>query len=136
LTQSFPNIIEQHIAFPGVPAAELFSTYITPSKHSAAIQSEAKISAEAGAPFSAFGENGLSGRMLFVDPGRTIVQTWRANVWSKDDPDSILVLNFIDQPDGGAIQLIHANVSPQYRDHIAQGWDKMYWQRWRGHLSK
>lgn len=131
-----PAAIEQEAVFPGVSAAELFSIYMTPEKHGAAIQSDASISAEPGSAFSAFGENGLRGRMLHVDPGRTIIQTWRANVWDPSDPDSILILSFIDQPKGGAIRLVHANVPEQHRDHIAQGWDRMYWQRWRSHLGK
>jgi activator of HSP90 ATPase len=130
-----PAVIEQEVVFPGLSAAELFGIYVTPEKHAAAIQGDAWISAEVGSSFSAFGENGLSGRMLHVDPGRTVVQTWRANVWSRDDADSILILNFIDQPKGGAIRLVHANVPEQHRDHIAQGWDRMYWQRWRSHLA-
>jgi activator of HSP90 ATPase len=131
-----PSTIEQEILFPGTPAAELFSTYITPSRHGAAIQSEANVTPTPGAPFSAFGENGLSGTMLFVDAGRTIAQTWRANAWSKEEPDSILILNFVDKPEGGMIQLVHANVPEPHREHIGQGWDKMYWQRWRDHLRK
>jgi activator of HSP90 ATPase len=130
-----PAVIEQEIVFPGVSAAELFGIYMTPERHSAAIQSEAKVSAEPGSAFTAFGENGLSGRMLHVDPGRAVVQTWRANVWDRGDADSILILNFIDQANGGAIRLVHANVPDQHRDHIAQGWDRMYWQRWRDHLG-
>jgi activator of HSP90 ATPase len=130
-----PVVIEQEVVFPGISASELFSIYTTSERHSAAIQSDARISAEIGSPFSAFGENGLSGRMLHVDPGRSLVQTWRANVWNRDDADSILILNFIDQPTGGAIRLVHANVPDQHRDLIAQGWDRMYWQRWRSHLS-
>jgi hypothetical protein len=65
-----PAVIEQEVVFPGVSAAELFSIYVTPERHSAAIQGDARISAEIGSPFTAFGENGLSPAEGRRDPSR------------------------------------------------------------------
>ena len=46
-----PAVIEQEVVFPGVSAAELFGIYVTPEKHAAAIQGDARISVEIGSSY-------------------------------------------------------------------------------------
>jgi activator of HSP90 ATPase len=116
--------IEQKILFKRATAEELFDIFVNPQKHSA-IHGGAttKISNKEGDSFSLLNGN-LKGKNLLIVPNRMIVQTWRGNVWGKDDLDSILTLVFINTPKGGQIDLVHSFTPSQFTEL----WDEVYWQ--------
>jgi activator of HSP90 ATPase len=127
------RVIKQAVHFP-VPSRDLFDTYLDAEKHAAAIGSTASVSREAGAEFRAY-DGGLTGRNLAIVPGRLIVQSWRASVWQADDPDSVLILAFADDDDGGRIDLVQLNVPDHAVDLIDAGWKQHYWQPWRTYFE-
>src|SRR5271169_857586 len=83
-------------------------------QRSQATGAPAKVSRRAGGAFSAFGGQ-LKGKNLLVVPNKMIVQTWRAEMWKKSGPDSILVIQFNKTKTGSRVDLMHVNV-PEY-DH-------------------
>src|SRR5947209_8570832 len=91
------------------PPERLFDMYLDPAAHSAFAGAPVTIAAKPGSSFSAFG-GVLSGMILHVAPKRLIVQTWRSANWATDAVDSVLVISFLPEKDGGRIELIHANV--------------------------
>src|SRR5688500_2157000 len=99
------KVIEQTVQFDATTAKELFDIFLTAKKH-AAIHggAEAKISKREGAKFSLLNGN-LKGRNLMVIPNKMIVQSWRGNVWKKDDLDSILTLVFSNTKGGAQIEM-------------------------------
>ena len=105
--------IEQSVKFPCSPEV-LFELYMDSAKHSAATGARAQIARRAGGRFTAF-DGALSGRNLLIVPNRLIVQAWRSSAFKRDDPDSILVLEFSKAPGGAKVHMVHANVPPQ--DH-------------------
>ena len=70
----------------------------------------------------------LSGMTLSTVPGKQIVQRWRSNHFKDSDPDSILVLNFVQDGAKGRIDLAHVNVPKQDHTGVTNGWKKYYWQ--------
>jgi activator of HSP90 ATPase len=124
--------IEQTIDFKGVTAAELFSTYVDPKKHSLLHGgAKTRISAKEGDKFSLLNGN-LNGRNLLVVPNRMIVQSWRGSVWYDHDLDSILTLTFHDTTDGAQIVMTHSFTPSQFREL----WNDVYWQPMQNLLKK
>ncbi|MEK7794175.1 MAG: SRPBCC domain-containing protein [Candidatus Hydrogenedentota bacterium] len=112
----------------------LFDMYLDADLHAAFTGAPVTIGPRTGAPFSAFGGT-LTGTMLHVEPKRLIVQTWRSANWPKDAIDSILVLTFWPEAEGGRIEVGHINVPDSDFAGISEGWGKFYWTPWRAYLE-
>jgi activator of HSP90 ATPase len=117
--------IVQSVRF-SVSGKELYEFYMDAKKHGTFTGGKVKISPKPGSVFSAF-DGMLSGRMLYAEPGRMVVQRWRGTHWKDDDLDSILVLTFVDDGDGGRIDLTHVNVPGHDHQGVTNGWPKYYW---------
>ncbi len=126
--------IEQSVRFPA-SARELYEIYLDAKRHAAFTGAPVKISSKPGSKFAAF--NGmLSGMTLSTIPGKQIVQRWRSNHFKGSDPDSILVLNFVQDGTKGRIDLAHVNVPKQDHAGVTKGWKKYYWQPLTEYLKK
>ena len=125
--------IRQSVVLPATPD-RLFDMYLDPTSHAAFTGAPVTIGAEAGSAFSAF--NGvLTGHIIETVRPRLIVQAWRSSQFTPEDPDSILVLSFAREGDGGRIDLVHVNVPDQDHDGVNAGWEKYYWIPWRKYLE-
>ena len=125
------KVIEQKVHFKGTTAEELFDIFVNPQKHSIIHGGAAtRISSKKGDSFSLINGN-LNGKNLLVIPNKMIVQTWRGNVWNKEDLDSILILVFTNTPKGGTIDLVHSFTPDQF-DEL---WEQVYWQPIRAFLN-
>ena len=123
---------QQTVQFKGVTAAELFDIFLDPKKHSDIHDgAEAKISNKEGDTFSLL-DGHLTGKNLMIIPDRMIVQSWRGNVWKKDDLDSILILTFSDIKSYAQIQMVHAFTPKQFTEL----WEQVYWTPIREYLTK
>jgi activator of HSP90 ATPase len=129
-----PATIEQSVRFPAT-ARELFDLYVSPKHHAAFTGGAVKISRKAGSRFSAFGGM-LTGVTLAAEPGKLVVQRWRSGGWKETDPDSVLVLSFVQDGSRGRIDLVHANVPDHDRDGVTKGWEKYYWKPLRAYLKR
>ncbi len=128
-----PKNVLQACALPASPDT-LYDMYLDPKRHAAFTGGEVVIEAKPGAPFSAF--NGiLTGRILDLQPKRSITQTWRSGNWPAEAIDSILTLTFWPDPEGGRIELAHINVSDEDFAGVSMGWNKFYWTPWRAYLE-
>ena len=125
--------IVQSVTFKATPE-ELFAIFTDSQKHSAATGAKAKVSAKAGAKWTAF-DGMLLGKNLVVIPGSMIVQAWRASHWKESDLDSILILNFSKTPGGGRIDLVHAGVPQHDHKGVTKGWPQYYWVPWKAYLK-
>lgn len=123
--------IEQRVSFPNVTPGELFDIFTDSVKHGEVIGADVSISAKAGAAFSCFNGN-VTGKNLLVIPGRMIVQSWRGNVWTKDDPDSILTLVFSATKNGAYIHMVHSHTPGQF----IEKWNEFYWKPMKQLLKK
>ena len=90
---------------------------------------------KAGSRFSAFGGE-LTGKILYLRPNRTIVQTWRSSSFKKGDRDSILSLNFYKAAGGAQVHLEHVQVPNHDYAGVNKGWKTFYWKPWAAYLKK
>ncbi len=90
-------------SLPAAPEA-LYDAYLDPATHAAFTGHAVNIEARAEAHFTAF-DGVLRGVILYLEPKRLIVQTWRSINFGPDDIDSILVLTFWPQDGGACIEL-------------------------------
>ncbi len=116
------------------PPDRLFDMYLDSRSHAAFTGAPVTIEPHAGAPFSAF-DGMISGTMLKVEPKRLIVQAWRSVNWPAGAFDSVLVLSFWPQDDGGRIELVHVNVPENDFTGVSHGWERFYWAPWRAYLA-
>ena len=129
-----PRTILLAASLPAAPE-RLFDMYLNAELHSAFTGMAVTIEPRAGAAFRAF-EGQLSGTILHVEPKRLVVQTWRSVNWSTAQSlDSVLVLSFWPEKDGGRIELVHANVPEEDYAGVSQGWTKHYFNPWRAYLE-
>lgn len=117
------------------PPDRLFDMYLDPEAHAAFTGAPVTIAAHAGADFRAF-DGALSGKILHVEPKRLIVQTWRSTHFLPGSMDSVLVLTFYAEGNGGRIELVHINVDDDDFAGVSQGWSKYYWGPWSAYLSE
>jgi len=125
--------IQQSVRFRTSPQA-LYQMYVDSKKHSQSTGAPARLRRKVGGKFSAFGGR-LEGKMLFLAPGKQIVQLWRASHWKKEDW-SILVLNFSKVAGGAQVDLVHVGVPTYDQKGVRQGWPKYYWRPWKKLLLK
>ena len=128
--------IQQLVQFNDVTAEELFTIYMDSERHAEAVGAPATIESHAGGAFQVFGENKVRGRNLAIEPGRMIVQAWRAEPWQADDLDSIVTLTFTNTRGGAQIDLVQANVPDRAFEIIDGGWHQMYWKPWREYVKR
>lgn len=122
--------IQQTVRFMNVSPGQLFDIFMDPEKHALLINANVSINQQVGAEFTAF--NGVvTGKNLMIVPKRMIVQSWRGNVWSGADLDSIQILTFDEIPGGGQITLVHANCPDQFIER----WNELYWDPLSAYLK-
>lgn len=128
-----PRTILLAASLPAAPE-RLFDMYLDAGAHAAFTGSPVEIEARPGGAFRAF-DGVLTGTVLHVAPTRLIVQTWRSARWPAGAADSVLVLSFGPDPEGGRIELVHANVPDEDFAGVSDGWGKYYWTPWRAYLA-
>ena len=127
--------VEQSVQLPAAPAA-LYRMYLDPLEHAAITGSPAvRIAPEEGAEFWAF-DGRIQGRILALNPGRQIVQSWRSFEWRPEDLDGTLVLVFSPDPAGGRIESCLVNAPDHLHEKLAANWPMRYWDPWRAHLTR
>lgn len=129
-----PKTIQQKATFRASPD-QLFDTYLSSQRHTAATGATAVVSRTVGGKFTAHGGH-LRGRNVAIVRKRLIVPAWRAANWKKTDLDSILVLVFAKARGGGQISLVHVNVPDANAASINRGWHEHYWKPWKASLRR
>ncbi len=125
--------IHQSIVLPA-PPDRLFDMYLDSQAHAAFTGAPVTITPRPGAAFSAFDDK-LSGVILQLAPNRLIVQTWRSENFPADAIDSILILTFWPDDQGGRIDSSAKSTSATKDfEGVTQGWPKYYWEPWKAHL--
>jgi len=129
-----PKNIIQQVVLKAEPV-RLYAMYLNARAHAAFTGAPVAIGNRVGAPFKAFGGM-LTGKVIYLLPGRTIVQRWRSVKFHKADRDSILVLNFSKVRGGTRIDLAHLHVPNHDYADIQKGWPRYYWKPWAAYLKK
>jgi activator of HSP90 ATPase len=124
--------IHQETTFAVAPS-RVYETLTDLKKFAAATGAPASGESTEGASFSAFGGH-VSGRHVELVPGKRVVQAWRAKTW----PDGVYsIVRFELQADGEGTKLVfdHFGFPEAEAEHLAGGWQKMYWEQFAKHLA-
>jgi len=126
--------ILHELVFKNTTPQTLYDLYMNAEKHSHIIGGPVKITTKEGDPFSAHNDY-ITGKNLRLVNGKMIVQTWRAQNWNADDPDSILILTF--EPNGNDVRMkmVHANLPEAHAASTDKGWYDHYWNPWKQFLA-
>jgi len=125
--------IVKTVVLPATPA-ELYDMYMDSEVHGAFTGAPAKISAEAGSHFEAFGGL-LTGTIIQTVKSRLIVQSWRSVNFADDDGDSTLIISFTPEDNDGRIDLVHLDVPENDYAGVTGGWDSRYFEPWLSYLQ-
>lgn len=104
---------------------EVFETWMSSAKHSDFTKSEANIVPKVGGRFTTF-DGWASGITVELEPGKKIVQDWRAHDWPKGH-FSTLTIRFIKAPKGTKVVFTQVNVPADTAKDVARGWNNYYW---------
>ena len=126
--------IEQKVVFKNTTPKAIYDLYMNAEQHSHITGSPVEISDKPGSNFSAHG-NYITGKNIHLIKDKLIVQTWRAQSWDKDDPDSIFMIRI--EPKGEDVELyaVHANLPDKAVESVGKGWYDHYWNPWEQHLA-
>jgi activator of HSP90 ATPase len=129
-----PKTFTQSVLFAAPPEA-VYALYAEQKLHAETTGSAATIKAKAGAPFTAW-DGYIKGTTLHAEQGRMIVQTWRAEDWPGEAPDSVFVLLFLPEGEGTRLLATHANVPDDQVEDLKKGWTEYYWKPWKAWIKK
>jgi activator of HSP90 ATPase len=104
------------------------------AEHSTFTGAPAVLSIDSGGPFSTHG-GAIEGRILELIPNERIVQAWRVADWPKG-VYSIVQYEFSGDSNHSEIKLTHSGLPEDAAEHIAQGWQNMYWTPLTEYVSK
>ena len=104
---------------------EVYDAFMTSKKHSKFTGASAKISNKVGGKFSVW-DGYAEGENLELDPGKKIVQSWRASDWPEGHMSKITI-KLTKQGKATKLTFIHSGVPAEFYKDIKQGWVEYYW---------
>jgi uncharacterized protein YndB with AHSA1/START domain len=132
------NLVHSHVTiqFDGVSPERVYEVYLSSKEHGAATGQSADIDARVGGKFSAYDEY-LTGNILSLVPGKSIVQTWRSGHYKESDKDAILALRFrTNQFEVTEVEMVLINNPDDLERHDDSSWNFNYWEKFRTYLAK
>lgn len=126
--------IVQKVVFKNTSPEKVYDLYMNAKQHSFVTGAPAKISNKVGSSFSAHGSY-IAGKNLHLIKNELIVQTWRAESWSKNDQDSIFIIGLEKKGNDVVLNAIHVNVPDKEEPSLKKGWFDHYWNPMKDHLA-
>lgn len=110
-----------------IPATpqQIYEAWLDSRGHTKMTGSAARAKPVQGATFSAWGGY-IKGKNLTLEPGRSIVQSWRTTKFAKQDPDLQIEVLLEPIPEGTRITLHHTNVPNGHTGYQDGGWQQHY----------
>jgi activator of HSP90 ATPase len=121
--------------FENTTAAELYSLYMDVEKHTEVTGAATVITEEEEAEYSCY-DDYITGVNLKIVKNTLVVQTWRADDWDEETPESYLTLYFEQDGDHAIVHMVHANLPDDDADNIDSGWHEFYWEPWKEFLAR
>ena len=87
---------------------------------------KAKIKAEIGSKHSAW-DGYISGKILELEPGKRILQSWRTTEFPDNAEDSMLEIRLEPKGKGSVLHLKHWNI-PKGQTSYKKGWHEFYFE--------
>ena len=115
-------------------ARRVYDALMDSQRHTEFTGDKAVIDARAGGSFSAYGDY-ITGKFMEIEPGKRIVQRWRASDWP-EDAWSTVTIEFQEKRGVTTVHFTQEDVPEEFAEEIAQGWHDFYWDRLRAYLEK
>lgn len=128
-----PMAIQQTITIKASPQ-EVYTALMSADEFSKVTGAPAEISDKDGGAFSCFGGQ-INGRQIELTKDKQIVQAWRAGPWP-DGAYSIVRFDLSPAGDATELSLHHTGFPEDAAEHLAGGWQKMYWEPLQAHFEK
>lgn len=116
--------IKQTATFP-VPPTVIYGMFMSSKTHAAFTGAPAVISTKVGGRFTVY-DGYASGRNQTLEPGKKIIQTWRAADWP-EGTESLLTITLTPIRSGCRFTMVHSGVPADQAASIRQGWLDYYW---------
>jgi len=124
--------IHQEVDFKTSPQ-RIYEALLDEKQFSAFSGTAAQIHREAGGAFKLFGGR-VIGRNIELIPGQRVVQAWRVETWA---PGFYTIVRFELTAHGSETRIVfdHTGFAPEDREHLSEGWPRMYWDPLRKYLD-
>ncbi len=126
--------IVQKVLFKNTSPKEIYNLYMNAKLHTFITGAPAKISNKTGAAFTAHGSY-IAGKNLYLVNDKLIVQTWKAENWTREDPDSIFMIALEQRGNDVVLHATHANVPDREEGSLKDGWHSYYWKPMKQYLA-
>lgn len=115
-------------------AKTIYATWLSSEGHTHMTGGAATISAEVGAPFTAW-DGYIEGTNIALEPYTRILQSWRTSQFEEQEPDSQLEVLLHEVEGQTELTLVHSKV-PESGEHYIKGWDNHYFKPMKEYFSK
>jgi len=116
--------IRQTVKF-SAPPSVVYNLLMDSKKHQSLSGEKARISRKVGGPFTAWNGH-ITGFNLVLNPGRKIVQAWRATGWWPEHY-SIAIFDIQEAAAGSKLTFTQIGVPPNRFSGHYRGWIEAYW---------
>src|SRR5579859_5061971 len=124
--------IHQEVDFKARPQ-RIYEALLDEKQFSTFSGTAAQINREAGGALKLFGGR-VTGRNVELIPNQRVVQAWRVETWPSGIY-SIIRFELTAQGSGTRIVFDHTGFAPEDREHLSEGWPRMYWEPLRKYLD-
>jgi len=117
------------------PPHAIYEALMDSAKHSAFTGALATVERHVGGRFSSF-DGWASGTILELRKDSKIVETWRSEDFTKNDPDSHLTILLSRVGRRTRRSMVHANVPDGEYEALKRGWTDYYWTPLKRYLKE
>lgn len=126
-------MIKQKIFISASPM-EVYEALMDEKKHSEFTGAKARIENKKDGKFSVW-DGYATGKNLILEPGKQIVQTWRASDWPKEKNSKVTY--FLSSKENGCvIDFEQVDVPEEFEEDIKSGWQEFYWEPLKEYFNK
>ncbi len=120
------KVIKQTVQFDGVSPEEVYDALMSSKKHADFTGAAANIENKVGGKVSAW-DGYIDATNLELQPGRKIVQKWRASEWPEGEW-SQATFELKANGDGTELTFEQTGVPDKFVSEIDKGWHESYWE--------
>jgi len=116
-------------------ADRIYAAWLDSAQHSRMTGGKAFVDPHVGGEHSAW-DGYIEGKILELEPGRRIVQSWRSSDFPLAAGDSRLEVHLLDVPGGCEVTIIHNEIPEGQGAQYESGWRKHYLDPMRKYFGK
>jgi uncharacterized protein YndB with AHSA1/START domain len=116
-------------------ADRIYAAWLDSGEHSRMTGEKAAVDPRVGGEHSAW-DGYIEGKILELEPGRRIVQSWRTSDFPLGAGDSRLEVHLLDVPGGCEVTIIHTEIPEGQGAQYESGWRAHYFEPMQKYFGK